>query len=225
MDPPDAAFPARVQRGEMFIDRFRRDFRLSVVVMFGAIAMLGITPFATQPIRAAHFPAINEGEPTTWSAFWYNFNRGQYGKPSVFDRQVPFVGQLGMYWMYFSWQWFRDMTGEWQRLRSVLAAVCVLRWGWSDWALARVVLVPWTLATAGVLCLARLPDTLVLGVPPLMPWTTGLASVLLVQGRAMCLLLALLLAIRAGSWARGALRARRARPAAMDSHQGPQPRA
>ncbi len=25
---------------------------------------LGITPFATQPIRAAHFPAINEGEPT-----------------------------------------------------------------------------------------------------------------------------------------------------------------
>lgn len=30
----------------MFIDRFRRDFRLSVVVMFGAIAMLGITPFA-----------------------------------------------------------------------------------------------------------------------------------------------------------------------------------
>ena len=59
MDPPDAAFPARVQRGEMFIDRFRRDFRLSVVVMFGAIAMLGITPFAIyrflegQPLHGA----------------------------------------------------------------------------------------------------------------------------------------------------------------------------
>ena len=26
--------------------------------------VLGMTPFATQPIRAAHFPAINEGEPT-----------------------------------------------------------------------------------------------------------------------------------------------------------------
>jgi molecular chaperone GrpE len=26
--------------------------------------LLGITPFATQPIRAAYFPAINEGEPT-----------------------------------------------------------------------------------------------------------------------------------------------------------------
>ena len=26
--------------------------------------MVGMTPFATQPIRAAYFPAINEGEPT-----------------------------------------------------------------------------------------------------------------------------------------------------------------
>lgn len=30
----------------MWIERFRRDFRLSIVVMFGAIAILGITPFA-----------------------------------------------------------------------------------------------------------------------------------------------------------------------------------
>ena len=43
----------------MLIDRFRRDFRLSVVVMFGAIAMLGITPFAIyrflegQPLHGA----------------------------------------------------------------------------------------------------------------------------------------------------------------------------
>jgi hypothetical protein len=61
----------------------------------GAI-VLGLTPFATQPIRAAYFPAINEGEPTacrdaltfectfsegTTEAFKYNFNREQYGKP------------------------------------------------------------------------------------------------------------------------------------------------
>ena len=59
-------------------------------------------------IRAAHFPPINEGEPTTWSAFVYNFNRGQYGKPALFDRQAPFSGQLGMYWLYFEWQWRRD---------------------------------------------------------------------------------------------------------------------
>ena len=106
-------------------------WRLLVVLL--GVFLLGNTPFLTQPIRAAHFPPINEGEPTTWSAFWYNFNRGQYGKPSVFDRQVPFVGQLGMYWLYFSWQWFRDMTGQWQRLQSVLAAsfmILGLMGGW-----------------------------------------------------------------------------------------------
>ncbi|HEY9480390.1 MAG TPA: DUF2723 domain-containing protein, partial [Gemmatimonadaceae bacterium] len=97
--------------------------RWRLLLILIGVFVLGNTPFLTQPIRAAHFPPINEGEPTTWSAFWYNFNRGQYGKPSVFDRQAPFVGQIGMYWLYFSWQWFRDMTGEWQRLQSVLAAV------------------------------------------------------------------------------------------------------
>src|SRR5262245_4119425 len=34
-----------------------------IIACVGALA-LGITPFATQPIRAAYFPAVNEGEPT-----------------------------------------------------------------------------------------------------------------------------------------------------------------
>ena len=57
-----------------------------------------MTPFLTQPLRAAHFPAINEGEPTgcatsigvgctfskaTYQRFMYNFNRGQYSKPAL----------------------------------------------------------------------------------------------------------------------------------------------
>jgi hypothetical protein len=61
-----------------------------------------------------------------------------------------------------------------------------------------------------VLILSRTPDAIFLGTPPLMPWTSGLASVLLVQGRAACLLLALLLVIRAGLWARRAVALRRA---------------
>ncbi|MFN2397838.1 MAG: DUF2723 domain-containing protein [Gemmatimonadaceae bacterium] len=87
----------------------------------GAI-VLGISVFLFQPIRAAHFPPINEGEPTTWESFKYNFNRGQYGKPSVFERQAPFIGQLGMYWMYFKWQWLRDMNGNMGWLQQMLAA-------------------------------------------------------------------------------------------------------
>ena len=103
----------------------------------GALA-LGITPFATQPIRAAHNPAINEGEPTgcrngfawdctfseqTKTSFMYNFNREQYGKPSLAERQAPFSAQVGMWWLYFKWQWLRDAYFERPFLQNVLAAV------------------------------------------------------------------------------------------------------
>lgn len=93
-----------------------------------------------------------------------------------------------------------------------LALLAALRWDWSDGAIARAVLVPFTLVTAGVLVLARTPDAIFLGTPPLMPWTTGLGSVLMVQGRGACLLLALVLAIRGALWARSMVQARRRRP-------------
>lgn len=103
----------------------------------GAI-VLGGTPFLTQPIRAAHFPAINEGEPTacrsglkvsctmskgTYDAFMYNFNRGQYGKPSLGERQAPLGAQVGMWWLYFKWQWLRDVDGVRPGLQGSLAAI------------------------------------------------------------------------------------------------------
>jgi hypothetical protein len=69
--------------------------RWRLLLACGAVMFLGMTVFATQPIRAGFFPAINEGEPTTWDSFWYNFNRGQYGKPSVMERQAPFSAQIG----------------------------------------------------------------------------------------------------------------------------------
>ncbi|MEO7711320.1 MAG: DUF2723 domain-containing protein [Gemmatimonadaceae bacterium] len=97
----------------------------------------GITPFAMQPIRAAHFPALNEGEPTacrteltasctfskgTYDAFMYNFNRGQYGKPQLGERQAPFTAQVGMWWLYFKWQWLRDAHYDRPFVQSLLAA-------------------------------------------------------------------------------------------------------
>ena len=116
-----------------------------------AALVFGMTPFATQPIRAAHFPPINEGEPTacrvelTWSctfskatlaAFEYNFNRGQYGKPELSERQAPFTAQVGMWWYYFKWQWLRDAHGEYPTMQSVLAAIFLvlgLFGGWVHW--------------------------------------------------------------------------------------------
>src|SRR4051812_6955626 len=83
-----------------------------VLACLGAI-VLGMTPFAFQPIRAAWYPGINEGEVTgcrthiavsctfskdTYDSFMYNFNRGQYGKPALTERQAPFTAQIGMWW-------------------------------------------------------------------------------------------------------------------------------
>ena len=116
----------------------------------GAV-VLGLSPFATQPIRAAYFPAINEGEPTgcrtqiavdctfsrqTWEAFKYNFNREQYGKPSVVERQAPITAQIGMWWLYFKWQWVRDAHGDMPTTQLALATIFLLLGllgGWVHW--------------------------------------------------------------------------------------------
>lgn len=122
--------------------------RWKLLVACGAALVFGMTPFATQPIRAAHFPAINEGEPTgcvtelkadctfsalTYDRFMYNFNRGQYGKPELGERQAPLTAQVGMYWLYFKWQWLRDAYQENPGLQNGLAVfyfiLCVLG-GW-----------------------------------------------------------------------------------------------
>ena len=99
---------------------------------------LGLTPFAFEPIRAAHHPALNEGEPTgcsdriavactfsdtTVRRLMANVNRDQYGKPNLSDRQAPFSAQLGMWWWYFKWQWLRDPHGLQGGLQGALAAL------------------------------------------------------------------------------------------------------
>ena len=105
-----------------------------LLACLGAL-ILGVTPFAMQPIRAARFPALNEGEPTacrteltasctfssgTWDAFQYNFNRGQYGKPNLSERQAPFTAQLDMWWFYFKWQWLRDAHVQYAPVQTLL---------------------------------------------------------------------------------------------------------
>ena len=135
--------------------------RWRLLLACAAVMAVGLTPFATQPIRAAHFPALNEGEPTacrteigvactfssgTKEAFLYNFNRGQYGKPVLSDRQAcpPGVSypctlidsagpQVGMWWLYFKWQWLRDAHNEHPGVQSALAAVFLVLGLFGGW--------------------------------------------------------------------------------------------
>ena len=122
-------------------------------LLFACLAALvvGLSPFATQPIRAAYFPAINEGEPTgcrteialsctfshaTAVAFEYNLDRSQYGKPELSDRQATFTQQLGLWWLYFKWQWLRDPNDGWQAAQALMAAaffVIGLIGAWTHW--------------------------------------------------------------------------------------------
>src|SRR4051812_39542641 len=132
----------------VLIVRPRTIFRWKVLLACAGMLLFGLTPFATQPIRAAYFPAINEGEPTacrtklefsctfskgTLDAFNYNFNRGQYGKPDLSERQASFVEQLGMWWMYFKWQWIRDAHGEYPFPQALLAATFLVLGLFGGW--------------------------------------------------------------------------------------------
>ena len=122
----------------VLIIRPRTALRWKLLVACAAAILFGITPFAMQPIRAAQFPALNEGEPTacrtdfnasctfsagTKDAFMYNFNRGQYGKPDLAERQAPITAQVGMWWLYFKWQWLRDSHNDYPFTQSILAAI------------------------------------------------------------------------------------------------------
>ena len=113
--------------------------RWKLLLAIAGAFVLGLTPFAVEPIRAGHFPAINEGEATgcttkfelsctfdatARSRLADNVNRVQYGKPSLEDRQAPFSAQVGMFWMYFKWQWLRDPYDSSPRgLQGLLAGI------------------------------------------------------------------------------------------------------
>ncbi len=96
-------------------------WRLWAVVL--AVAVIGSTIWLVLPIRAAHFPPINEGEPTTWAAFRDVLERVQYQKPPLSVRQADFLSQLGMYVQYYGWQYAKDWS---ERARTFFAALFAL---------------------------------------------------------------------------------------------------
>ena len=110
------------------------------LLLAGALAfVLGLTPFAVMPIRAAHAPAMNQGETSacvgrtiavdctlsgeTYRRLMSHVRREQYGGHSVVERQAPFGAQLGMWWLYFKWQWMRDAAVERPFAQTALALV------------------------------------------------------------------------------------------------------
>jgi hypothetical protein len=110
--------------------RDRSEFRRPLLYLGVLAVVIGVTlNYVFLPIRAAHFPPINEGEPTTWQALLDVLNRKQYAKPSVFEvRQADFLSQLGNYAQYFRWQFARDWGEVGMRATTALFTVLGL-WG------------------------------------------------------------------------------------------------
>ena len=125
--------------------------RWKLILVALAAILFGMTPFATQPIRSAYHPPLNTGEPTgcierleasclfsggTIDRFLPNFNREQYQKPPLTERQAPISAQVGMWWEYFRWQWLRDSDRDSAGLQRALAVIFLalgLYGGWVHW--------------------------------------------------------------------------------------------
>jgi hypothetical protein len=114
--------------------RWRTILRWKLVLASLGALILGLTPFIYEPVRAAYFPAINEGAPTacetkleasctftklTKSRLMDNINRVQYGEKV--ERGAPYPAQVGMWWLYFKWQWLRDAHQVMPGLQFVMA--------------------------------------------------------------------------------------------------------
>ena len=107
------------------------NWRFALVAL--GVAVVGLSVYVFLPIRSAHFPAINEGEPTTWAALKDVLTRAQYGKPPVTENPMYpsgsgnpghtlglFGSQMLNYFQYFGWQFGRDFP---MRMRGALAAL------------------------------------------------------------------------------------------------------
>src|SRR5437868_5855790 len=114
--------------------RWRTLLRWRLILGGLGALILGLTPFIYEPVRAAYFPPMNEGAPTacetkleasctftklTKDRLMANINREQYGQK--LERGAPYSAQVGMWWLYFKWQWLRDAHQAMPGLQFVLA--------------------------------------------------------------------------------------------------------
>ena len=107
--------------------------RWRVLLGIVLVIVVGVSVWVFLPIRAAHYPPINEGEPTTWAALKAVLNREQYAKPPLSDRQATLGAQLANYWQYFTWQFGRDLPDRIRQGIAVIFAFIGLLGAWRQW--------------------------------------------------------------------------------------------
>ena len=86
---------------------FAKLMRASILV-----AVLGMTSVLFLYFRARHDPAINQGNPSTFSALVDVIMRRQYDVPSLWPRQAPLYLQLGNLFEYADWQFAKGLAPD-----------------------------------------------------------------------------------------------------------------
>jgi hypothetical protein len=133
---PAGFLPAPAIAVVVLVRRWQTFLRWRLLLKCLAVLMLGLTPFLYEPIRAGFFPPLNEGEPTACETkigfsctvndlarkrLMGNINREQYGQK--LERGAPYSAQVGMWWLYFKWQWLRDHRNLRPGLQAMLAVI------------------------------------------------------------------------------------------------------
>jgi len=109
-------------------------FRSPTLYLAIGAVLVGISlNYVFLPMRAAQFPPINEGEPTTWKALWAVLSREQYQKPPVSQRMADFPSQIANYLQYFGWQFGRDLSADVRRVLTALFALIGLSGAVVQW--------------------------------------------------------------------------------------------
>jgi hypothetical protein len=68
----------------------------------------------------------------------FNINREQYGSKT--ERLAPYTTQVANWWLYFKWQWLRDVYNEWPAQQAILAVIFLslgVIGGYVHWKMSR----------------------------------------------------------------------------------------
>lgn len=88
------------------LSSWRNDWKrvLRLVPSMAAVAAVGGSVVFFMIVRAAHDPAVNQGNPATWQAFADVITRAQYQPSGLLPRQAPWYIQIGNLFEYADWQ-------------------------------------------------------------------------------------------------------------------------
>jgi hypothetical protein len=116
----------RYADGRREANSFAKLLRAGVIVLLVGMSCVGFLY-----IRAAHDPAINQGNPSTLGGFFDVLLRHQYAVPPLWPRQAPIFLQFGNLVEYADWQFAKGLAPEappswWRTPITVLYALIAL---------------------------------------------------------------------------------------------------